>query len=482
MKIRGKSASARTSVVAEIGNGWFKLAEVTVQRGGTVITRLHTACMPGGQDVSPAAFVTAAQKLDIPCGPVVAFLPREVVTVRLLDLPSVEPRELADMIDLQVDKQTPYSSDEILSEFRVLHTDAEGYSKVMLVIVQRSIVRHRFYVLEEAGFDVSRMSISSEGLLGWYTTLSGEFEKGTGCDAILDVDYSCSDFAVIDDGGLCYTGSIRIGARDLQADPEKNADALCRDVERSLAAFGNESAGPTIGRLLLTGATDHTGPLLSRLDEACDFPVEAVPATRGVELGCDVSGPDSPGSSVFSLAPLVGILTRSDEDELNLVPEPVKMRNHLVTKAGSLHALGVRVMAVFLLICVVLVAKLDRRQAMLDHVSRQLAATEEEARELERMKLKTQVVTQRMDTRLASVNIVRELHRLVLDMALHLTYLEVDGTANVTLRGSAQALSDVIKFVGMLEDSPLFAGVKNPRTTQKKGTTDFEIVCTLEKK
>lgn len=480
MKSRNKTATAETQVVAEIGNSWFKLAEVTARRDSVLISRLHLARVAGGRDVPPEALAEAARKLGLTGRPVMAFLPREVVTVRLLDLPSTDPHELADMIDLQVDKQTPYSSAEILSEFRILNSDGEGYSRVMLVIVQRSILRRRFHVLEEAGFDVTGMSISSEGLAAWHERLSGEPPRDSGCHAVLDIDYSYSDFTFVRAGRLCHTAGIRIGARHLQADHAKGVDALCRDVDRSLAAFRTESAGLAIDKILLTGATKHARGLASRLSEAHDCVVEPVPPTRGMEMGHHVPDPTAREYALFSLTPLAGIVVRPKNSDINLVPEPVKMRKRLQTKAGNLHVLGVRVMAAVLLICMVLVAKLSRRKALLAEVIRQRIATEAEARDLEQMKLKTKIVTQRMDARTTTVAILRELHRLVLDTTLHLTRFELEGARAITLRGSANALSDVITFAGSIEKSTLFQNVKNTRTSQKRGTTDFEITCTLE--
>jgi len=480
MKNRDRAATGKNGLVAEIGNGWFKLAEMTVQRNVVAVSRLHLGRTADGEDVSPEAVAEAAGALGISGGRVTAFLPRELVTVRLLDLPSTAPRELADMIDLQVDKQTPYSSDEIISQFKVLGTDEDGYSRVMLVVVQRSVLRQRFYVLEEAGFDVLGMSVSSEGLVGWYTALSGESAPEGTCHALLDVDYSFSDFACVHEGRLCHAGSIRIGARHLRADPERGVDALCRDVDRSLAAFRAEAAGLTVGKLLVTGAGSRTRGLAARLGVSFDFEVETVATTAGIELGPGLPDLETPENAVFSLTPLVGLFARGEPPELNLVPEPVKMRKSLERKADSLHVFGVRLMAVFLLFCAALMAKLCRRQALLDEVSRRYEATEQEARDLENMRLKIQLVRERTDTRSATVNVLRELHRLISDASLHLLHLEIDEEQNVRLRGSARALSDAIKLVGLLENSSLFAKASLERTAQKKGTTDFEIVCRIE--
>ena len=214
--------SGKSVVVIEVGGRWLKMARVDFSRGGVKMSRLHTARHDGDLAVVPEMISQAAVKLKLSRETVISYLPRQVVSVRLLDLPSSDPQEVSDMVDLQIGKQTPYSRDEIVSGYRVIGSDGTGYTRVLLGIVQRSLVRQRFGLLEAAGLNVDRMSISSEGLVSWHAANSVEPPAAPGeADVVIDLDSGHADFMVIEDGQLRFTRSILVGADELTQEAEE---------------------------------------------------------------------------------------------------------------------------------------------------------------------------------------------------------------------------------------------------------------------
>ena len=82
---------------------------------------------------------------------------------------------------------------------------------------------------------------------------------------------------------------------------------------------------------------------------------------------------------------------------------------------------------------------------------------------------------------LMPVTALTELHKLVPE-EVYFTSVELDRDVNnrITLRGVANAVSDVVKFMSALEASPVFQDAKSTRTATVKGKTEFEIVCNVE--
>ena len=66
------------------------------------------------------------------------------------------------MVSLQVGKQTPYSRDEIIFTYKMIGVSTAGYTKVMLVIARRNLVNARVEVLQKAGIEVEKVTMSSE--------------------------------------------------------------------------------------------------------------------------------------------------------------------------------------------------------------------------------------------------------------------------------------------------------------------------------
>jgi len=151
---------AKTTVLVEVGSEWLKIIQAEPRRGGVGISKIHLEKVSGTSRAIADQVKTALRKGRFAKAPVIACLPRQMMTVRMLELPSTDHEEIGDMVDLQIGKQTPYSRDEIAFDYRVAGSGRNGYTRVMLAIVQRSTIRDRYYILEEAGVNVERMTVS----------------------------------------------------------------------------------------------------------------------------------------------------------------------------------------------------------------------------------------------------------------------------------------------------------------------------------
>ena len=209
-----KQAQTRSAVIVEIGSDWLKIAQTEPLKDGLAISRIHLekfdSLGSGLSRVIAGAF--AEQKFDKM--PVIACVPRQMVNIRMMELPSTDPDEVVSMAEIQTAKQTPYSRDEIVCDCRITKGSRAGYTKVMMAIVQNSVVRERFHVLEEAGIEVERMSVTTEGILSWHARSQVPESEGSAV-MLLDVDSFYAEFMVIGAGGLIFTRSILTGSNQL---------------------------------------------------------------------------------------------------------------------------------------------------------------------------------------------------------------------------------------------------------------------------
>ena len=81
-----------------------------------------------------------------------------------------------------------------------------------------------------------------------------------------------------------------------------------------------------------------------------------------------------------------------------------------------------------------------------------------------------------------AIDIVGEIYATV-PGNISLSMLDFESGKSVAARGSSAALSDVLKYVTILENSPYFENVKvkyaNKRMAENKEVTDFEIDALL---
>jgi Tfp pilus assembly PilM family ATPase/Tfp pilus assembly protein PilN len=473
-----KTPAPKSVCIAEAGAGWFKFVQAEPAR--RAVTRVLVEPMNGEDPESVAALAAFIKRQKLTGRSVIACLPRQWVNVRMMELPSTEPSEIADMVELQIGKQTPYSRDEIVVDYRILGSQRDGYSKIMLVIVQKGVLRHRFHMLEEAGFDVDRMAISTEGLVNWACLNSGSGEASV----ILDVDTVCTDFTVVDAGGLVFSRSIRIGSEQLSAGAADGLESLIQECRRSLEACQSEAPDLAVSRLVLTGAGPSLPGIADSLSQALNLPVEAVDSlsvAKKAPSEVQAAGGDAPPA----LTPLVGMALAPQGLSVGLVPDSVKLRRSLLLRARSLTALGIAVMTALVCASFFGVNKIYLRKGQLDRMLGQIRETGPVVAAVEQQLQVMKVVQKRQETRSSAVNLWAEVQKAVPD-DIFLDGLDFDvEEGRLMLSGTAGQRGDVSALVKNIEKSPFFANVKTDGSIDRVAETGrykFRIVGDLEAK
>ncbi|MBM4142724.1 MAG: hypothetical protein FJ225_03890 [Lentisphaerae bacterium] len=478
-------SSSGSVVVVEISNDWLKIAQAVPQRGGVALAKLHLQRFET-LDGSLAGAVSAAfDRLGIPRSGVVACLPRQVVNVRMLELPSTDPSEIADMVELQAGKQTPYSRDEIVSDYRIVGSRREGYSRIVLAIVQRSALRQRFSILEEAGLDVDTMSVSSEGLLNWLRAVA----PAEGTRAVLDVDSYFSDLSVVSGGQLLFTRGILVGANQLVDDADRWSGKLVDEIRRSLDAFRGEAPGSPLSGLIVTGAAAAVDGLGARLGEALGMEVGTMDSLR---VAARRPAEPALGEGDFrrvSLTALIGMALAPGRLQLNLVPDSVRMRKGLALKARSLATLGILLMSALVAASLLANVRIFMLRERLAGIRREYARTAPAAAEVESMRQMVDLIRERQDKRLAAVAVLNAIHagvpeNVLLDqVSLERGGPEADSAGTAVVEGTAAQRRDISRLIKNLESAAEFRDVREGGSTAADSRTQryrFRIVCAME--
>lgn len=455
----------RLVTAIELGAEWVKA--VQVDRGGRAprITRAEARKVEEG-DTAAAALSRLLKAFDAAATGVIACVPRQAVTVRTLELPSSNPREVGDMIDLQIAKQTPYSRDEIVFDYRLSEGSRQGYTRVMLVIAPSGVMRQRFRLLEDLGLDVRLMTVSTDGLAAGPCGGDGTF-------ALLDIDSGSSELVVLQDGMPLFSRSLPVGARDIAVDMVAGSERIIQEVTRALETFRHESPEARVDRLLLAGAVEYHAGLPDRLRAIAGMPVEVADALKGMDLPAMSSdGGERPRD--VSLTAVAGVALAAERLEIDLTPGSVLTRRAMARRASDMTLTAMLVMAVLVLVSLLVESRLFARQYYLERLTALLKTTTPAADEVEAMRRKVGLVTGRMRGTLTSVALLGEIHGLV-GADTSITSLEM-AEGRLTIRGASTGGSEPSgKLVGTLESSPLLREVKRVRTVTVNDRTEFEI-------
>ncbi|MEI6969970.1 MAG: hypothetical protein WCL44_00505 [bacterium] len=474
---------AKCVTIAEAGNDRIKLIQATRDRDGVTLTRVFVRKFESVDDEFMRGLAADIHKLRLGNNPVLACLPRQVVNVRLLEVPSTDPSEISGMVELQVGKQTPYSRDEIVADYRVIGAGREGHTRIMLIMVQQSIMRQRFRLLEEAGLEVTGMTVSSEGMLNWYKMIQAG-RTGKGGVVLLDVDSGYSDLGIVVKGQLVLTKSILVGARQLEQAPEKWRETLAREIENAIDAYrGEAGANAPIESLVVSGAEAGIAGLDAVLGERLKLAAQSLDSLQNVKKGPGLPDLKSETCRGVSLTPLVSMALDPGAMEFSLVPEPVKMRRDLEVKARGLTAMGTLVLTVGVLLSVMAIVLMHQRLEVVMDLRARLNETEAQVAKVNRMSDTIGTIMARLDSTRAPVNILLELARQTPPAVVY-DSIGFESEVSLILKGRARSFPDVDLLRQNLElSSVIYPNVvsRQQRIDSKTGMVEFELACLATK-
>lgn len=471
-------SSKHSTTVIEVGANQVKLAEFERQHSGVSLARLHVADLKSFDEAQSEMLADVVEAEGFSRRGVIGCLPRQVVNLRMLDLPSTDPAEIGGMVDLQFGKQVPYSRDEVVADYRVLGSPREGYTRVMLVVVQRGVLRERFSLFEDAGLDVTQIVVSSEAVVDWMQA-AGIQQEGAGAVVVLDIDAAGTDVVVVSDGALQFTRGIQIGAEQLAAG--SGAGELAGEVSQAIEICRGDLPDLEISRVVLTGAAPADGGLADRLGEQLGVPVERVGAESVLEPGTGGADPSTAAQTV-SLTALIGVAAGSRDRGMKLFPDSVCMRRRLIDRARGLTLFGLLVIGLLFVGSLHATLKYSVRKQRLDRLTDQVKHTQPIVQRVLNMQEVMRVVGKRRDARFSALNILGEIRQVQTEDVV-LDKVDVDiARGQILVSGAGLSRRDIRTLVNNLEQSPLFVNVKEGGATSREGGQfRFQVAGALER-
>lgn len=479
-----KSGFKKPSIVVEIGNDWLKILEYNHSHKGGCVTRVSFVKLVQIKEPVTEALAKVFRTLKLSKQDVIACIPRHLVTIRILEFPSIDPKEIHDMVTLQVGKQTPYSREEIIYAYRPIHVEREGYTKVMLVIARRNIVNARVEVMQKAGIEVEKVAVSSEGVYNWFgLAYVSEMKMDSRGIVLIDIDSNYSDFIVIYKGQFSYTRNILIGANHLLEEGDKWKDKFVEEVSHSLELFHNEEREVEIGKIFLSGAAKHITDLDHGLSTQFNLPVETAEPLNGIRARPDIKIFRDEDSIFVSASPLLGMAIKNKDLQLDLTSSELRIKRGMEYKRKQITLMGILTASVVTVMSLLFLISFYVKNRYLTEIKSRISKIEKEASQVERMRRYIDLVSSRLDAKRRSINILNEIHKLTPNN-IYYADINIEENKRAVLQGRAEAMSNVFSFVTTLEASPYFESVKTTYTTTKKEQdeeyTKFEIICMFE--
>lgn len=390
-------------------------------------------------------------------GMLVAVLHTDRALIRVVELPSSDPAELADMVELQVDKFSPFPIEQMAIGFEVLG-GTEKASRVLIAACKREVVEELSALFADCGRMPDRIDLAAAG---WWKLMADEKAiPAEGRHGVLLLDETGAELLITQEGRPVVMRSL--GGQHGASDEEFHTE-LAEETGYTLTSLESEWGTMATPDITVWHHGDPPASLLDKLQTEC-----AVKVTT---------------ASLDNLPPLTqGIAYRSIEsDRLDLtLPEwklaaaTQKGQRRLFTAVAALLLLWFTVLGAFLL-----VAHLDERQ--LEQLRADVAAVEAPAEEARVLRRRVESLEQFADRTYSALEVLREITEL-LPRGVELTSFTYRKAGPVNLRGEAQQVPPIYDFFEAMEQSPLFVEVKPEGVTQAPGgrrNPEFRLTARL---
>jgi Tfp pilus assembly PilM family ATPase len=459
----------RGLVSVEMAENSIKIAEIIIYQGRREAAKLIKR--PLTKDASEE-IKKIFDSLNISRRSVMLNIPRHLVTVRFVKLPSTNDVEISKMAKIESLKHVPYADEDIVSGYRIVEKQSDGYAGVLIAVAQAQTVRKEIEILAKAGIGVESVSLGSETLLLWY--LAGRETNDKSTILLMNVDAEHIGIDVIANNKLMFTrGIVFSPVRPI------STEKIVEQVTLSMSAYRKESAQP-VDRIILTGTQVNVGGLKAMLSGNVKVPIEIMDQMKNMprrrDANLEVEG--------ASFVELLGLAMRHEGADIDLLPEKTRnerrislMKRHVVISLIVMALIGVMAFGLIL-------KKLHDKRIYIAYIDAELAGIEPQAKKVKEMAKETELITSKIAERPLAIDLVTEIFKTT-PSGITLTMMEYENSKAMTLRGAASNLSDVFKYVAILEKSPYLENVKvryaNKRAGQKSETADFEIICAITK-
>jgi len=410
---------------------------------------------------SPEAAALLASKLSPVKGPAGIVVPASRVLMRVVDLPSVDLEELRGMAELQVDKFSPFPTEQMAVAVEVLHQEAAS-SRVLIAAVQHEVIDQLGDFLTAAGVYPQSVDID---VMGWWRLIrdAGHLSESRGQEAVIIHENGSAMLFLLRDGVPVL---IRALDTSLDIDQPAFANELMQELEYTLmTAEGNWGPAST-GKLSIWTPGELPPGLLRELAEMMPFPVASADLATLPPL--------SEGVSRRLVSP--------DESRLDLAPPA--WRSGMQSKMFQRRALSIAALSagVWLLLMGNLWFFSYRQKELLSQTRQEINRVQAGIEEIRNLQAQVEWLNQYADRTYSSLECLREISEL-LPAGVEITSITYNKSSQVNLRGEADTDSPVNDFISRLEKSLLFTSVKTEgiSSSQRGGKmrTQFRVTMLL---
>ncbi|OIO32987.1 MAG: hypothetical protein AUJ70_04235 [Candidatus Omnitrophica bacterium CG1_02_40_15] len=372
----------------------------------------------------------------------ILIIPRHLVLLRFIELPSTDASEVKNMVEFQAFKETPYSKDEIIISYRNLGSYKKGFSYIMLAIVKKEIIEN---MMQQAKDEIEGIRLETELLYSFL--LQKDIAKSNKVSLVISIKKEYVEIIITDNTKLIFSRSI------------KNRTDLMKELANSMLFYNRDKANNAINDVNVIYSKEiDVKDMKLQIEDYFKMPVNFY------EYSDDLISLDIPL--------YISFLPKEYND---------KMANKENKK--ELWLTSCLILTAILALLSLLIFKLHEKDKTLNLLSKQISSIQYDIDQLRDFLRKIEILKSQKEKGDFIIKILKGSYDLT-PSDIFLYRLEYDGRYDFSYKGTVSSASGVFDFVKRLEKSKYFKKVEVKYTTKKvvqnQEVTDFNILCQID--
>lgn len=466
-----------------LGDDTLKIAQVKGLTKSCKVLNVVSKDVKGISDADlPKVVQSALSGFNTKKSIAICVVPPSMVTTKNIEVPSTSPDEIKSIVGLQAGRHTPFSRDEIQVGFVNIGVYKSNYSKILLVIANKSVLKNQLEVLDKAGLKIEKVLFAPEGIAGLYSDALG-LKNESVPKGIIDIDENSTNFVITFRGISISSRSIPIGKVEIQSEGEEAINRLVDEMKMTLDLYNNEDIEPSPVQYLITSDDDQTQAVGAVLKAKLNWDVVFSSYVDHVKASGSVLKKIANSYANASFLDIISSVTISEDVQVDLMPEEVLMQRSLEDQGRELLKVATAGFIILFLVAVTLGLRIYFKTTYLNNLKVKYRSNHEEVMMLEEDSKQTKIIQKYLAGRMVSLETIRELYYNIPD-SVYLTNIFLDEDGSVSIQGVSDIASLVFNLGTTLKESVLFKSVEIKSTTSKKDrgkdVSAFEITLKLK--
>ena len=158
---------------------------------------------------------------------------------KFVKLPPVDTSKVTQIIQYEAQQNVPFPLEEVVWDYQILGTTANGELEVLLVAIKSDVVEGLFRTAEATGMKLQLVDVSPAALCNAFRFNYGDLE---GCTMLLDIGAKTSNLLFFEKGKV-YARGINIGANSITQEFAAESKLRFGEAEKVKIAEGFVSLG-----------------------------------------------------------------------------------------------------------------------------------------------------------------------------------------------------------------------------------------------